>query len=74
WSLAIQYLDYPADMEAVSFTQLIDRAGQNRWPAMGFGLSALAASAIPVLNLLALPAAVVGGTLLWCSTYKTLDT
>jgi len=73
WSLAIQYLDYPADIEAVSFNQLIDQAGQNRWPAMGFGFAALGASAIPLLNLVALPAAVVGGTLLWCRTYKSTD-
>jgi len=73
WALAIQYLDYPADIEAVSFNQLIDQAGQNRWPAMGFGFAALGASAIPLLNLVALPAAVVGGTLLWCRTYKSTD-
>ena len=73
WSLAIQYLDYPADIEAVSFNQLIDQAGQNRWPAMAFGFAALGASAIPLLNLVALPAAVVGGTLLWCRTYKSTD-
>ena len=73
WSLAIQYLDYPADIESVSFNQLIDQAGQNRWPAMGFGFAALGASAIPLLNLVALPAAVVGGTLLWCRTYKNTD-
>jgi CysZ protein len=73
WSLAIQYLDYPADIDGVSFKQLIDQAGHNRWSAMGFGFAALGASAIPVLNLLALPAAVVGGTLLWCQTYKTPD-
>jgi CysZ protein len=40
---------------------------------MGFGFAALGASAIPLLNLLALPAAVVGGTLLWCRTYQTPD-
>ena len=73
WSLAIQYLDYPADIDAVSFSQLIDQAGQNRWSAMGFGFAALGASAIPLLNLLALPAAVVGGTLLWCRTHQTPD-
>ena len=73
WSLAIQYLDYPADIDAVSFSQLIDQAGQNRWSAMGFGFAALGASAIPLLNLLALPAAVVGGTLLWCITHQTPD-
>jgi CysZ protein len=71
WSLTIQYLDYPADIDGVSFDQLIKQTGQNRWSAMGFGFSALGASAIPLLNLLALPAAVVGGALLWCRNSKT---
>ena len=70
WSLAIQYFDYAADIDGVSFRQLIDQAGQKRWQSMGFGFAALAASAVPLLNLLALPAAVIGGTLLWCRDYK----
>ena len=70
WSLAIQYFDYAADIDGVSFRQLIDQAGQKRWQSMGFGFTALAASAVPLLNLLALPAAVIGGTLLWCRDYK----
>ena len=70
WSLALQYFDYAADIDGVSFRQLIDQAGQKRWKSMGFGFAALAASAVPLLNLLALPAAVVGGTLLWCRDYK----
>jgi CysZ protein len=33
--------------------------------SLSFGLSALVAAAIPVANLLLLPASVIGGTLLW---------
>ncbi len=65
WSLSLQYLDYPADIDQVGFTELRRRAGAQRWRSMGFGFSALAASAIPLLNLLLLPATVAAGTLLW---------
>ena len=65
WSLALQYLDYGADIDQVGFRDLRQRAAAQRWQSMGFGFSALAASAIPILNLLLLPATVIGGTLLW---------
>lgn len=69
WSLCLQYLDYPADIKQVGFRELRQRAGAQRWQSMGFGFSALAASAIPLFNLLLLPATVIGGTLLWIRTY-----
>lgn len=74
WSLSIQYLDYPADIDRVSFEELIQRSGKNRWQTMGFGFSALGASAIPLLNMLLLPATVVAGTLLWCRTQPRQET
>jgi CysZ protein len=40
--------------------------GANRWQSLSFGFSALLASSVPIVNLLLLPATVVGGTLLWC--------
>ena len=68
WSLSLQYLDYPADIEQVGFGELRQRAGAHRRQSLGFGFSALAASAIPLLNLLLLPATVIGGTILWIRT------
>jgi len=70
WSLSIQYLDYPAETDQVSFVELVQRAGKNRWQSMGFGFSALGASAIPLLNMLLVPATVVAGTLLWSRTQQ----
>jgi CysZ protein len=70
WSLCIQYLDYGADADQVLFPDLIKRAGQDKWRALGFGFAALAASSIPLLNLVALPAAVIGGTLFWCRGFE----
>ena len=65
WLLAIQYLDYPADSNRLMFDQVIQRAREQRVLSLSFGLSALVAAAIPVANLLLLPASVIGGTLLW---------
>jgi len=70
WSLAIQYFDYPADTDQVTFREMRQMAAKQRWLSLGFGLSALAAAAVPVVNLLLLPATVIGGTLLWCREYK----
>ena len=73
WSLAIQYLDYGADIDRVGFNDLVKRGRDNRWQGISFGLTVLMASAIPLLNILVLPAAVIGGTLLWNRVYKTTD-
>lgn len=70
WTLAIQYFDYPADADQVAFREARQMAGKQRWLSLGFGFSALGAAAIPVLNLLLLPATVIGGTLLWCREYS----
>lgn len=72
WSLALQYMDYPADSDEVSFAEVRQRAGKQRMLSLSFGLSALAAAAIPLVNLLLLPATVIGGTLLWCREYSDM--
>lgn len=70
WTLALQYFDYPADIDQRSFREVRELAGNQRWLSLGFGFSALGAAAVPVLNLLLLPATVIGGTLLWCREYS----
>jgi len=70
WTLAIQYFDYPGDSDKRSFREVRQMAGKQRWLSLGFGFSALGAAAVPVLNLLLLPATVIGGTLLWCREYS----
>jgi CysZ protein len=65
WSLALQYLDYPADNHQVGFTQLREEARSRRWVSLSFGGSVLIATTIPILNLFAMPASVIGATLFW---------
>lgn len=65
WSLALQNLDYAADNNLTTFPALRKRMGQKRLLSLSFGAAAVVASAIPLFNLIAIPAAVAGGTALW---------
>jgi len=62
---AFEYLGYPMDRRRLSFSAKRSFIRSNIRSAMGFGLGNLALSSIPVVNLLFIPAAVVGGTLLY---------
>lgn len=65
WTLALEYADYPLSRRGISFEnqrQLLRR----HWPlTLGFGGMTLLLTLIPVLNFLAMPAAVIGATLMW---------
>lgn len=69
WSLALQFLDYPADNNQMTFKQLRQRQKSNRRPSMAFGSLVLLGTSVPVLNLVVLPAAVTGATALWLQRY-----
>jgi len=65
WMMAVQYLDYPADNQGVSWEAMLRWLRQRRWRGLGFGGATYAALLVPGLNLLVMPAAVVGATLFW---------
>jgi CysZ protein len=65
WIMAIQFCDYPNENRRRPFADTISLLRGNRTMALGFGACATLAMAIPLLNLLLIPAAVAGGTLLW---------
>jgi CysZ protein len=56
-SLTRQLVSYPARFKVV---------WGNRWLSLGFGTTSMLLLAVPVLNLLLLPIAAAGGTLLYC--------
>lgn len=66
WMMALQYVDYPADNNKLSFPALRSRLGQQRLQALGFGFPIALASMIPLVNLIVIPAAVCGATAYWC--------
>lgn len=65
WMMAIQYLDYQADNDQVGFNAMLIQLRQQRIKVMGFGLPVYFGVMLPLLNLLVMPAAVAGATLLW---------
>lgn len=71
WMLAIQYSDYPMDNNKINFKNMLLLLKQERAIALGFGLATTAMLSIPVLNMLAMPAAVIGATCMWVDLHQT---
>ncbi len=65
WMMAVQYIDYPADNHKMSWNDMMAWLRQRRWQSLSFGAVTYAALLIPVVNLLIMPAAVAGATVLW---------
>jgi CysZ protein len=65
WMMAIQYIDYPADNNKMSWQDMIAWLRQKRWQSLGFGGITYLALMVPVVNVLMMPAAVAGATLFW---------
>jgi CysZ protein len=71
WSLALQYLDYPADNNQIGFVQLREELRNRRLISLSFGGSVLIATTIPILNLFTMPASVIGATSFWLERMKS---
>jgi CysZ protein len=65
WMLALEYLDYPLGNHGLLFAKQREILRRQRLPVLGFGGAVLLLTLIPVVNFLAMPAAVCGATLLW---------
>ena len=65
WMMSIQYCDYAADNRGVSFKQMMSRLKENNPSCWFFGSTINLMMLVPLLNLLIMPAAVVGATLYW---------
>lgn len=70
WMMAVQYVDYPFDNHQLSFGDVKRWLAANRMLALGFGAAVLAASMIPLVNLVVIPAAICGATALWVERKK----
>lgn len=65
WMLALEYADYPLGNRGLDL-KAQRRLLRQRWPlALGFGGTTLLLTLIPGLNLVVMPAAVIGATLMW---------
>ncbi len=69
WMMAIQYCDYPMDNNRISFTDLRAYLKRYRLSSVGFGGLISLGMMVPLLNLLIMPAAVVGATIFWVEEF-----
>ena len=65
WMISIQYVDYAADNNGVSFEKLKSRMSEKMFDALMFGLPAYLLLMVPVVNLILMPIGVAGGTRFW---------
>lgn len=65
WILALQYSDYPMGNNGLQFRDMRATLRRRRWLSLGFGAAAAGLTMIPVLNFIAMPAAVAGATAMW---------
>jgi CysZ protein len=65
WMLALEYLDYPAGNHQVRFAELRRSLAGVRTPALGLGCAVMMMTTIPLVNFIAMPAAVAGATVFW---------
>ncbi|GAB4223147.1 MAG: sulfate transporter CysZ [Gammaproteobacteria bacterium] len=70
WLLNLQYMDYVMDNNETSFPQMRVQLKQHRWLHLEFGMFVLLLAAIPVVNFLVMPAAVIASTLIWIDFYS----
>ena len=70
WMMAIQYIDYPADNNKMSWQDMLAWLRQKRWQSLGFGGITYLALMVPFVNIVMMPAAVAGATLFWVREKK----
>lgn len=66
WMMSIQYTDYAADNNRISFSNMRRVLSRKRMLTLEFGAAVTVMTMIPIVNLVAMPTAVCGATLLWC--------
>lgn len=72
WTLALDYHDYPLGNHLMGFKQQRELLRTKRSLALGFGMTSLGATMIPILNFLIIPVAVAGATALYVGRLQSL--
>lgn len=65
WVAYLQYMDYPMSNNGIVFSEQRSRLRNQPLDAFGFGGLATLLFIIPIINLIAMPVAVIGATLHW---------
>ena len=71
WMMSLQFVDYPMDNHRLPFRDVRDACAARRLSTIGFGGAVAFFTSIPLLNLIVIPAAVIGATLLWCEELRS---
>ncbi len=73
WVLACNYADYPMGNHGIKFPEQRRVLQSRRALSLGFGMAALVVTLVPVLNFLAMPAAVAGATAMYVERFLARD-
>ncbi len=71
WFLALEYADYPMANHGLKFKEQHQRLKQARYSAMTFGGGLTLLMMVPIVNFVAMPAAVAGATVFWKERLKS---
>ncbi|TNF38619.1 MAG: sulfate transporter CysZ, partial [Gammaproteobacteria bacterium] len=71
WMLALEYLDYPLGNHQHFFSDVKAWAKNNSMLSLSFGSGVFVITNIPLLNFIAMPAAVAAATALWLQREKS---
>ena len=71
WMMSLQFVDYPMDNHRLQFREVREACAERRLSTIGFGGMVAFFTGIPLLNLVVIPAAVIGATLLWCEELRS---
>ncbi len=70
WMMSLQFLDYPMDNHRLPFREVRDACASRRLSSLGFGGTVAFIAGVPFLNMIVVPAAVIGATLMWCEELR----
>lgn len=73
WLMALEYLDYPLGNHGYGFSAVKKALKKQRMLGLGFGSAVALITAIPILNLIAMPVAVAAATSLYVVHYAVQD-
>ena len=71
WMMSLQFVDYPMDNHRLPFRDVRDACAARRLSTIGFGGAVAFFTGIPLINLVVIPAAVIGATILWCEELRS---
>lgn len=73
WLLALQYADYPLANQKVLFKDQRKLLAEKRLLVMGFGAAVMGGMMIPIVNLVIIPAAVAGATVMYLEHFQVQE-